>query len=149
MPSTICLLTTTLLLSSVLACERVSERYGDAASARRAGIFERGWLPDVLPSNAGPIVAVHDLDTNARCSRSEFPPAAKTEVHSRLLELGFHRLDGSLPGLPFKACPFTLEMAHGTGVILVRPGAREIEIAAIDTAGILLFWTADPDQTGD
>ncbi len=69
------------ILSLALAsCTRVSGRFEDVSAAEREGFFDRGWLPDVLPIGAGPIVEVHDLDTNARCSRSGLPPCPIPEL---------------------------------------------------------------------
>ncbi|MEH6664295.1 MAG: hypothetical protein V7678_05545 [Brevundimonas sp.] len=49
------------------ACGDVTnESYATYAEARAAGMIERGWLPDFVPTSATDIHDVHDLDTNAQ-----------------------------------------------------------------------------------
>jgi hypothetical protein len=47
----------------IAGCSDVTdERYSTLAEARSAGVFERGWLPDVLPSTAHDLELRNDLD---------------------------------------------------------------------------------------
>lgn len=56
--------TAALLLT---ACGDITdERYATYAEARDAGMIERGWMPDFVPTSATDIHDVHDLDTNAQ-----------------------------------------------------------------------------------
>ena len=130
-----------VLACSAVSCARISERFEDASAAEREGFFRGGWLPDVLPKDAGPIVEVHDLDTNARCSRSDFPTASSSEVEDSLRQQGFDTYTAPLPAPPFKNCPFDLEDAQGADVVLTRTSSLEREFAAIGRSpGVLLFW---------
>jgi len=56
-----------LALSS---CEKVTKRYATLNDARRDGLFDRGWLPDILPPSARDIRITSDLDVNS--SEGEF-----------------------------------------------------------------------------
>ena len=71
-----------LPLATLVGCgERVVHRYETVGEARRDGVFERGWVPDILPDGATALVELHDLDTSARCAgarsrRSSWPRSA-------------------------------------------------------------------------
>jgi hypothetical protein len=81
------------VLACALACDPFGESevttYATLGSAQSDRLFDRGWLPEVLPADAGPIVEAHDLDTNARCSKSVFPSHASAQVSRALRALGF------------------------------------------------------------
>lgn len=59
--------------------DSVTERYATIADARKAGLFERGWLPDALPSSTRDIEARNDLDLNV--SAGEFV-VARSDIDS-------------------------------------------------------------------
>jgi hypothetical protein len=44
--------------------ETFENRYSDRDEAKKAGAFERGWLPEWLPSSATNVREIHNLDTN-------------------------------------------------------------------------------------
>ena len=52
------------VLVSAGCSDSVTERYATIEDARKAGVFERGWLPDALPSSTRDIEARNDLDLN-------------------------------------------------------------------------------------
>jgi hypothetical protein len=58
------------VLVSAGCSDSVTERYATIEDARNAGLFERGWLPNVLPSSTRNIEARNDLDLNV--SAGEF-----------------------------------------------------------------------------
>ena len=60
-----------LALSS---CEKVTERYATLDDARRDRLFERGWLPDILPPSARDIRVTSDLDVNSSEGEFSFDP---------------------------------------------------------------------------
>lgn len=121
---------------------RISNRFDTKSAANAQEFFLRGWLPDVLPQSAGPIEEVHDLDTNARCSRSKFPPDQSGQVEQALQREGFVHYEGSLPSLPFNSCPFSHSHVAKSGLILIRRSTLGSELAAIDQQdGLLLFWS--------
>jgi hypothetical protein len=53
-----------LVLVSAGCSDSVTERYATIGDARKAGLFERGWLPNALPSSTQDIEARNDLDLN-------------------------------------------------------------------------------------
>ena len=141
------LVAVTLCVASLFGCMRVEERFETVAAAREAGFFERGWLPDVLPDDAGPIFDQHDLDTNKSCSRSELPADALSEVKDALQALGFEPYESQLPEAPFRACPFSLEEVEGAALIVSRVSPRLLEFAAVSkNQGALFFWSVSPER---
>lgn len=64
------------LIAIVLAaCSDVQETaYSDADAARADRAFERGWLPDPLPSSARNIREGHNLDTNEGWLTLQYSP---------------------------------------------------------------------------
>ncbi|MDH3458535.1 MAG: hypothetical protein OER90_16965, partial [Gemmatimonadota bacterium] len=117
--------------------------YPTLSSAQSDHLFERGWLPEVLPAGSGPIVEAHDLDTNARCSKSVFPADASAQVSQALLALGFQAFSGELPPLPFSRCPFSLERARSSesAFINTRGADSDREFAVIGGC-VLYFWSS-------
>ena len=55
---------------ALAACDVVTDRYGTVAQAREDRLFERGWLPDILPASAVTIRVSNNLDLNT--SEGEF-----------------------------------------------------------------------------
>jgi hypothetical protein len=66
--------------------------YANVEAARTEGAFSRGWLPDVLPSDAVDIWERHNLDTNETwaCSKT---PSGVAQVRSKLDALRARRVD--------------------------------------------------------
>ena len=94
----------TISLVAALACgvscsdERESH-YVDVAAVRQAGALDRGWIPDILPTDAVDIREVHDIDTNLTwgCFRT---PGGADVVRSKLQGLRAARVSGSVaPGM--------------------------------------------------
>lgn len=54
----------TLAIVSAGCSSSVTERYASLDDARKAGLFERDWLPDALPSSTREIKVSNDLDLN-------------------------------------------------------------------------------------
>ncbi len=51
--------------SFLASCGDVVENsYADITEARTADLFQRGWLPDILPVSTTKIVTKNDLDSN-------------------------------------------------------------------------------------
>ena len=54
-----------IVIAVVLAaCDSVSSSYRTVAEARSDRLFERGWLPDILPSSTTSLHITNDLDIN-------------------------------------------------------------------------------------
>ena len=130
---------------STVAClgEQQTNTYPSTIEARSDGVFERGWLPDVLPNDAGPIVEFHDLDTNRRCSVSDFPAAGVASVIASLNGAGFEAYQGTLPKLPSSRCPFSrLEALSGESEFVgYRSKQRDSDIAVV-SGGRLFLWSS-------
>jgi hypothetical protein len=61
---------TVLVCLAIAGCDVVTDRYDTVAEARADRLFERGWLPDILPASAVKIRVSNDLDLNI--SEGEF-----------------------------------------------------------------------------
>ncbi|GGZ41540.1 hypothetical protein C8J23_13639 [Shewanella chilikensis] len=62
----------------------ISEQYPTEAEARAEGVFERGWLPPILPPSATEIKVNNDLDNNSSSGSFRLPAAAISEFTSQL-----------------------------------------------------------------
>jgi len=49
---------------SLSSCDVVTSRYATLDDARKDRLFERGWLPDILPASSRDIRVSNDLDVN-------------------------------------------------------------------------------------
>jgi hypothetical protein len=122
--------------------DRSRSQFASAAIARQEGIFTKGWVPDVFPENAGPLVEHHDLDTNARCAMVRLDDEGWKEVADRARELKFavYETAPSPPALDW--CPFTDAERRRARLVLMRATERDREfIAYVD--GALYFWSSD------
>ena len=143
------LLTTILCLALSGGCMRVEERYGSPDAARQAGLFERGWLPDVLPHSGGQITELHNLDTNSRCSLSSLPASSLTEVEASLRDLGFAMHEGEPAQVPFRNCPFTSAEVLRASTVMSRSSSEQTEFAIVrESPGALLFWSVSLSHDG-
>lgn len=64
--------------------ENVVESHPAHADALRAGMRERGWLPDFVPAAASGIREVHNLDSGAQWIRFALPPAELDALARRM-----------------------------------------------------------------
>jgi hypothetical protein len=65
-----------LLSCAMVGCDDiVTNRFADFQQAQRAGAFERGWLPPILPPSTTDIVEKNDLDLNLGEGSFSFSPA--------------------------------------------------------------------------
>lgn len=70
--------TVAILALALVACDVVTNRYATISEAREDRLFERGWLPDILPPSSVRITVSNDLDLNTSegefsFASSEFP----------------------------------------------------------------------------
>lgn len=75
-----------LLAASITACvpsDTVTSRYGNLAEARADRLFERGWLPDILPPSAHAIRTTNDLDHNTSQGEFSFSPSHSDRLYER------------------------------------------------------------------
>ena len=128
--------------ASMASCgERVVERHATVTEARRAGVFARGWLPDILPDTATGLVALYDLDTNARCAGARFDPRGRAAIRGAATTLGFAVYPGARPGPPFKGCPFLVGNVIEADEVLRRDGGWSSEFLILTADGQMYFWS--------
>lgn len=89
-----------LVLQGVFLCacvgpfsEDFESHYPDVPTARQAGAFERGWLPEFVPPEATDISEKHNIDTNVTWACFS-TPAGPGGVRSLLQEHGATRVGG-------------------------------------------------------
>lgn len=63
-----------LLCACDLPSDTVEREYATLAEARQDGLFDRGWLPDILPLSARDIRTNNNLDHNTSTGEFSFDP---------------------------------------------------------------------------
>jgi hypothetical protein len=124
-------------------CETKQVRYDTVAEARNAGLFSRGWAPDVLPEGAGPIAESHNLDTNARCFRATFSPDSLEAVQSALVQEGFatdSKTTAAWPS-PEEFCSFSRSDVEAGQLLYRSTEQSQYEYAAVRGDSLLYFWS--------
>lgn len=114
--------------------ETMSSQYANYQEAKDDDLFKRGWVPDVLPTNTGPIEETHNVDTNERCAEAVVPVDSIPNIEENLLTKGYSLFDSSLPDLPsFRIgsakCTFELENISNNRTALA---SETDEIAVLD-----------------
>lgn len=66
---------TLLFVLSLNGCDTVEDRYPTLQDARQDRLFERGWLPDILPASTNNITTINDLDLNTSKGQFFFAPS--------------------------------------------------------------------------
>jgi hypothetical protein len=117
------------------------------AEAQADRVFERGWIPNVLPPTAGPISEAHNLDTNTRCARARFPSASRGTIVSALLAAGFSQYRDRTPAPSLRECPFTAEESRRNTVVFRHrnPDSDDFEFAAVSPNGDFFYWSGAID----
>lgn len=134
-----------LTLATIVGCSELQmERYGTMAEARAAGLFTRGWVPDILPDTATALVGLHDLDTNARCAGARFAPRDRASIRDSALRAGFAVHDGVRPAPPFPRCPFAVGAIVQADEVLRRRARDDSEFLILTPVGQLHFWSGAP-----
>jgi hypothetical protein len=72
------------VLLSLSGCDRVNRSYATLSDARNDRLFERGWLPDILPASAREIRVISNIDTNRSEGEFSFDPADFTSFAAQL-----------------------------------------------------------------
>jgi hypothetical protein len=122
--------------------ERQVNTYETIDAARSDRLFDRGWVPDVLPPGSGPIIEAHDLDTNGRCSKSQFPGDGASGVHEALLGLGFEPFRDEPPTPSLSICPFSVsDLDQGRAALSRAPAQSDDREFAVLADGVLFFWS--------
>lgn len=144
----------TIFIVSVLyvawGCGEVqTNRYETVQDARQDRLFERGWVPDVLPDSTIDIVEAHDIDTNQRCARARFPVSARPSLISSLAAAGFHEVDEHPTATPFRPCTFERPDLARTDAAFRREMAQATirgEEFVVLAGDIFYYWSARLDE---
>ena len=80
------LLSFTVVLFATVACDVVSTEYRTLSEARNDGLFERGWLPDILPLSTHAIHVANNLDLNTSEGSFRFSSDDFQGFRERLIE---------------------------------------------------------------
>jgi hypothetical protein len=75
-----------LLVAAMAGCEMdiAEDRYSTLADARADRLFERGWLPDVLPLSSVDIHTVNNLDVSTSTGSFRFLPSEGSVLFAKL-----------------------------------------------------------------
>jgi len=73
-----------VVLAAIAGCDTVTSRYDNLAQARADDLFERGWLPDVLPPSSRDIRVSNDLNLNISEGGFRFAPTEFALLQTRL-----------------------------------------------------------------
>jgi hypothetical protein len=77
-----------ILCLTVAGCtDQFTERYSTLEEARRNQLFERGWLPDVLPTSSHSLRVSGDVDINAAQGEFSFQRAEFEGFVAKLLSM--------------------------------------------------------------
>ena len=72
-------------LFSVIGCsDTVESRYSTRREAEEDSLFERGWLPAIIPKSSRDIVTKNDLDINVSNGEFFFSPADAADFSRHL-----------------------------------------------------------------
>jgi hypothetical protein len=71
--------------NSVLS-DVVRNDYADIAEAKQGQLFERGWLPNILPASTTQIVTKNDLDLNLSSGEFTMDPKDFSKFQAQLKE---------------------------------------------------------------
>ncbi len=74
--------------------DTVEREYATLAEARQDALFDRGWLPDILPRSARDIRTNNNLDQNTSTGEFSFDPNDAPALIARLMP-------GALPTMKF------------------------------------------------
>ena len=78
----------TVAFLSLCSCDVATSRYTTLTDARNDRLFERGWLPDILPASTRDIRVANDLDLNHSEGEFSFDPAEFAGFASQLQPMG-------------------------------------------------------------
>ena len=69
---------------SLAACDVATDRYATLQDARADSLFQRGWLPDILPPSTHSIHTSNDLDLNLSSGEFRFSSNEFSEFSAAL-----------------------------------------------------------------
>lgn len=115
----VCTIVATLLF---LPGDVVENRYSSLADARTDHLFERGWLPDILPASAHDIRTTNNLDLNLSEGEFSFKPVEAAAFVSRVQ--------------PYRAVPNQFESIEPLAAKMRRKGFEAYSFTNEDTAWV-------------
>ena len=68
----------------LISCDGVSSKYSTYEEAKSHQLFERGWLPEILPESTTEIFTNNNLDLNTSHGSFQIPPEDIVEFTNRL-----------------------------------------------------------------
>jgi hypothetical protein len=80
----------TLLSACDVLNDTVESNYGTLVEARADRLFERGWLPDILPPSTRDITTRNQLDLNYSTGGFSFDPSDAQSLTARLSPGAIH-----------------------------------------------------------
>ena len=116
----------TLLLVFVLvltSCsDTVTDQYATRAEAKTDQLFERGWLPEIIPKSSKNIVTINDLDSNNSEGEFEFDSEESDAFTANLDELDHSELvlEDQLLLLEKNYVPYGLDGETSTWIFLIN-----------------------------
>ena len=130
------------LAVSAVACigplsEDIQSHYADAASARRAGAFDHGWLPEFVPDDATDISELHNLDTSVTwaCFSNPQGPAS---LRALLEKHGAKRASGPVSAGP----PALFGRRAWWPALMAKPGVEAYRV--VEDSRFTLLVGVDP-----
>ena len=80
-----------LMTLAIAACDGdvVTSHYKSLQDARSDNLFERGWLPDVLPPSSHDIDVSNNLDRNTSVGEFSFSPSEFATLRANLTPIGW------------------------------------------------------------
>ncbi len=114
-PSMLRLLPCSCLLACLLFCscdDTVRSEYPTRADAVADTLFERGWLPDIIPASSRDILTVNDLDLNTSHGEFSFDPAEAPVFMGRMTRRPSAD-KGRYQGFTFEAWRFLVDPKKG------------------------------------
>lgn len=72
-----------ILALGASACDVATTKYANLDEARKERLFERGWLPEILPTSSTNIVTSNNLDLNSSAGEFRFAPGDGDQLRKR------------------------------------------------------------------
>jgi len=72
----------------------LTSSYTTYQEAEAGKLFQRGWLPAIIPRSSRNIVEIHNIDTNEVCAAFEIDPSDRQSFSSALASEGFETYRG-------------------------------------------------------
>ena len=120
---------TLLFVLYLNGCDAVEKQYPTLKDARQDRLFERGWLPDMLPASTKNITTINDRDINTSRGQFFFAPS-DFDQFAKYVKAGAETSSKGYSAYKF-ACNqnlwlFSCEAVHGHCNYEKRPTSRAV-----------------------